>query len=158
MKGLEIGASNHDGSVFNWLEAYEAGYEFVWVKATQGVHYLNPYVIADCRDACLNNLLVGVYHYYDPRSGTRERQRKHFERNGIAQVEQYCKLKPLYDCEVFFSVTTIVRPVDTLVIPGLGEYACRTYELKGSINDLAIGPTRADAGTDRGTFTPGGAQ
>lgn len=133
MTGVIVSAGNHDGSRFNWLQVREEGYEFALIKSTQGVMYLNPYCIADCRDACLSDLLVATWHYMDD-SGSREEQQNHFERNGIAQVEQYCKLPPIYDIEQWLSVTSTVATLDTTVITGLGSKKCETLE--GAIHAL----------------------
>lgn len=99
VRGFDISSNNHDGSVFNFLEAKDDGYEFVYVKATQGNNYLNPYLIADVRDAANNGLKVGVYHFYDANNGTPEEQAEWFIKNGISQVAEWCALIPVLDFE-----------------------------------------------------------
>lgn len=106
MKGIDISSNNHRGEVFNFAAVKAAGYDFVYVKATQGVTYLNPYLIADVRDAHNAGLKVGVYHFFD-RSGTPEEQAKFFNDNGIHQpvgeghtnLSQFLTLKPVLDYE-----------------------------------------------------------
>lgn len=112
MKGIDISSNNHaQGEVFNWLHVKEDGYEVVWIKATQGIHYLNPYLVGDVRDAFNNGLKVGLYHFYDSASGTPDEQAKWFLRNGIEQPEEngrtvgdFCELMPVLDYETLNTV------------------------------------------------------
>jgi hypothetical protein len=108
MKLIDISSNNHSGGeTFNFLQVKEAGYDGVYVKATQGDNYLNPYLIGDVRDAANNGLLVGVYHFYDLANGTPEQQAAWFLKNGIQQpeeagrtLEDFCTLLPVLDYEV----------------------------------------------------------
>lgn len=107
-QGLDISSNNHDGEVFNWQQVKSEGYSFVYVKATQGIHYLNPYLVADVRDAANAGLLVGVYHFYDVNSGTPQEQADFFRRNGIhapvadqteGDLSKFLTLMPVLDLE-----------------------------------------------------------
>jgi hypothetical protein len=99
MRGIDISSNNHhDGIVFNFADVKSAGFEYVWVKATQSNNYLNPYLIGDVRDAFHNGCKVGVYHYYD--TGSPQEQAEWFIRNGIAQVAEWTELLPVLDFEL----------------------------------------------------------
>lgn len=127
VKGFDISSNNHNGEPFNFLLAKEAGYDFVYVKATQGNNYLNPYLIADCRDAMNNGLYVGVYHFYDAVNGTPEEQAQQFLVNGIAQVKQYTDLLPVLDYETVMSAAFRDAFLTALDQPA-GVYMDRNYQ------------------------------
>jgi lysozyme len=97
--GIDISSNNHDGTILNFGDVNNAGFKYVWVKATQGNNYLNPYLIGDVRDAFHNGCEVGVYHFYDTVHGTPQQQADWFVRNGIAQVAEWCTLLPVLDFE-----------------------------------------------------------
>ena len=106
-KGIDISSNNHQGEVFNFHQVRDAGYDFVYVKATQGVNYTNPYLIGDVRDAFNAGLEVGIYHFFQHGSGTPEEQADFFNRNGIHQpvgegntdLSEFLTLKPVLDYE-----------------------------------------------------------
>jgi hypothetical protein len=107
MQGIDISSNNHQGEVFNFADVKAAGYDTVYVKATQGNNYLNPYLIADVRDAANNGLKVGVYHFYDAAHGTPQQQADWFMRNGIhapvgegfGDLTEFLTLLPVLDLE-----------------------------------------------------------
>lgn len=84
-RGFDISSNNHGGSIFNWHAARLQGWEFVYIKATQGIGYVNEYLLGDVRDAVNAGFRVGLYHFWDG-SGNAEEQAAHFIENGIAQV------------------------------------------------------------------------
>lgn len=103
MKCLDVSSNNHDGTVFNWQAAKDAGYDAVYVKATQNDNYVNPYLIGDCKDARNAGLEVGVYHFYgtsQPGTANPISQADWFKRNGIEQVILWTTLSPVVDVEV----------------------------------------------------------
>lgn len=60
VKGIDI--SNNDGSV-NFSQVSNDGVEYVYVKATEGKSYQDPYM-AEFYNGCKeNNLKVGAYHF-----------------------------------------------------------------------------------------------
>lgn len=135
MKGIDISSNNHQGEVSNFLQVKEAGYEFCYVKATQGIHYLNPYLVADVRDAANNGLFVGVYHFYDATSGTPQEQADFFLRNGIhapvgdgkGDLSEFLSLKPVLDFESIEDANKRDAFLHALVVP-TGVYMNRDFE------------------------------
>lgn len=104
-KGIDLSSNNHtDGEPFDFLKVKEAGYEFVYVKATQGDNYLNPYLLGDTRRAYDAGMRIGVYHFYAEGAGTPEEQANWFVTNGIENVLAHCGdilgLFPVLDYEV----------------------------------------------------------
>lgn len=129
MKAIDISSNNHvNGELFNFLQVKDAGYEAVYVKATQGNNYLNPYLIGDVRDASNNGLEVGVYHFYDAANGTPEEQAAWFKKNGIYipidenhNLSQYLDLVPALDFETLNNLALVEQ-----FIAALGE-PCGLY-------------------------------
>lgn len=68
--------SGYQPNAFNLHKSNGAKYEFVFIKATQGVGYVNPRFAAQRNYAIANNLRVGYYHFLE--AG-----------NPIAQVEYF---------------------------------------------------------------------
>lgn len=137
MQGIDVSSNNHQGEVFNWQQVKAAGYDFVYVKATQGVLYTNPYLVADVRDAFNAGLRVGVYHFFDG-TGTPEEQAAHFNADGIHQpvgdgttgdLSQFLTLKPVLDYEddsLPIKQTDVTRFNDALA-RSIGLYINRSF-------------------------------
>lgn len=63
---LDVSSNNHpNGTTFDYAAAKESGYEWVYVKATQGDYYTNPYAVDDLKGFKDAGFRVGVYHYFD---------------------------------------------------------------------------------------------
>jgi GH25 family lysozyme M1 (1,4-beta-N-acetylmuramidase) len=66
-QGIDIASYQHpNGSGINWGQVASAGYQFAFVKATQGNYYRNPYFPSDYRGAHDAGLFRGAYHFADP--------------------------------------------------------------------------------------------
>ena len=64
--GADVSSWQHvDNAPIDWERARADGCTFVIVKATQGVGYVNPWLLRDLDDARAAGLLVGAYHFYD---------------------------------------------------------------------------------------------
>lgn len=63
---LDVSSNNHpNGNSFDYAAAKAAGYDWVYVKATQGDYYTNPYAVDDVHGFHDAGFKVGVYHFYD---------------------------------------------------------------------------------------------
>ena len=60
MKGIDV--SNHNGSI-NWLSVKSSGVECVYIKATEGTTYIDPYLSNHYNGAKSAGLLTGFYHF-----------------------------------------------------------------------------------------------
>jgi len=69
--GPDVSSHNHDrGGVVDWAAVQAAGgASFVFVKATEGVDYLNPSFASDFASVHDQGMIRGAYHYARP-SGT----------------------------------------------------------------------------------------
>lgn len=71
-----IDVSRHNGSI-DFDRVSQAGVDFVYIKATEGVTYVDPNFSDNCRGAYRAGLPAGAYHYFSKHlSG--ERQARHF--------------------------------------------------------------------------------
>jgi lysozyme len=61
MFGIDI--SSHQGSSFPVAQAVAEGYGFVFVKATEGISYVNPYFQQHVTQAKLSGAVPGAYHF-----------------------------------------------------------------------------------------------
>lgn len=133
MKCLDISSNNHDGTVFNWQDAKAAGYDAVYIKATQNDNYVNPYLIADCKDARNAGFEVGIYHFWGSSKGaaTAQQQAEWFKRNGIDQVAQYVTLHPVIDVETGTPGLDLQHAVEDFISETshmIGCYMDRSFE------------------------------
>src|SRR5258705_9160325 len=67
-----VDVSNHQGNI-DWAKVGASGQRFSYAKATEGVHFVDPFFAAHNAGAKANGLYAGAYHYARPdRSGGRE--------------------------------------------------------------------------------------
>lgn len=86
-KGIDI--SNWQGSV-NFAGVKNSGVQIVYIKASEGNYYVNPYLSEQYNGAKSNNLLVGFYHFFIP-SISATVQAEYFVKT-ITSMESDCKL------------------------------------------------------------------
>ena len=60
MKGIDV--SNHNGSI-NWSSVKSSGVECVFIKATEGTTYQDPYLNSHYNGAKSVGILTGFYHF-----------------------------------------------------------------------------------------------
>ena len=100
MKLIDISSNNHTGQTFNWHEVRDSGIGGVYVKATEGNSYTNPYLLMDTRDARNAGMEVGIYHFYRANVNPVQ-QAQWFLKNGIQQIDKdLATLMPVVDIEV----------------------------------------------------------
>ena len=95
VKGIDV--SHWQGEI-NWTKVYEAGYRFVFIKATEGVNFVDPNLEKNVEGAKKAGLLVGVYHFAHPESNKPEDEARFF----LSVAGKYVKngyLKPVLDLE-----------------------------------------------------------
>lgn len=66
IKGIDV--SHHQGNI-DWLMAAESGIQFAYIKATEGVGYIDPAFRRNATGAPAVGLKVGFYHYARPETG-----------------------------------------------------------------------------------------
>jgi GH25 family lysozyme M1 (1,4-beta-N-acetylmuramidase) len=83
IKGIDV--SNYQASDYSLT-----GFDFVIVKATEGVSYVNPKHAAQVKRARDNNRVVGHYHFV--RGGDMKAQVDYFLKNAKAQSDEFLAL------------------------------------------------------------------
>jgi GH25 family lysozyme M1 (1,4-beta-N-acetylmuramidase) len=98
-KGIDISSNN--GGTIDFAKVYAAGIRAVYIKATEGISYTNPYFKKHAAAARAAGLKVGYYHFYQPAKDATA-QAKYFLSviNGLAS-----DMKPCLDFETAGSLT-----------------------------------------------------
>ncbi|MCC5950483.1 MAG: S-layer homology domain-containing protein [Acidimicrobiia bacterium] len=67
LPGIDVASWQHPGGApINWGQVRGAGYRYVFVKATEGTTYTNPYYAGDVAGASAAGMSTGAYHYARP--------------------------------------------------------------------------------------------
>lgn len=93
-----IDVSTWQGTI-NFREVKEDGIEVVYIKATQGSDYIDPYFERNYREAKENNLKIGLYHFLTARNTEEARDEADFFSSVISKKQVDCRLA--MDFEVF---------------------------------------------------------
>ena len=68
-QGVDVASWQHPGgAAINWREVSASGHRFAFVKATEGIGYVNPFFVADSKQAQNAGMLIGSYHMARPNS------------------------------------------------------------------------------------------
>ncbi len=76
-----IDVSGHQGNV-DWAAQWNAGKRFVWVKATEGTGYRNPYFAQQYNGSYNQGFIRGAYHFALPDRSSGATQANFFSNNG----------------------------------------------------------------------------
>jgi GH25 family lysozyme M1 (1,4-beta-N-acetylmuramidase) len=76
-----IDVSGHQGNV-NWATYWNQGKRFVWVKATEGTGYKNPYFAQQYNGSYNQGFIRGAYHFALPNRSSGAVQADFFSNNG----------------------------------------------------------------------------
>ncbi|WP_426503554.1 GH25 family lysozyme [Dactylosporangium sp. McL0621] len=79
--GIDISSHDHRKFTVHWPTEVAAGSQFVYVKATEGLTYVNPHFNADYTAARAAGRYVGAYVYARPDKGDPVGQAEHFLRH-----------------------------------------------------------------------------
>lgn len=64
--GSHFSIHDPDPQPINWKSVYNSGIRGVIVKSTEGLDYVNPFLVEDAKGASAAGLHVGFYHYCLP--------------------------------------------------------------------------------------------
>lgn len=138
MKGLDV--SNNQGSIdFNSIKA--AGYDIVYIKATEGMTYNDSYMLQNYARAKASGLLVGMYHYL--RNNDPVAEAKHYLSTIVGLAPDCIHMIDAEDaCLRGIASSSIRRFADTLISAGLkvGLYTYTDFfnNLDSSVKDLPL--------------------
>lgn len=91
-----IDVSHHNGNV-NWLTVKNAGYSFVFLKATEGATYTDNTFARNRDRAAATEFFVGAYHFFRPTTSSAEDQARNFVR-AVGSL-RHNELPPVLDIE-----------------------------------------------------------
>lgn len=74
-EGVDV--SHHQGTI-DWAAARSGGIEFAYIKATEGVGYVDPKVDQHLTGARAAGLVTGLYHFGRPDTNTAAQDAEHF--------------------------------------------------------------------------------
>ncbi|NPA74729.1 MAG: hypothetical protein GXO25_01435 [Euryarchaeota archaeon] len=94
--GLGLDVSHYQGTI-DWTKVRNAGYTFVFVKASQGTSYVDPLFSTNVQGASAAGLKVGAYHFAEP-SDDPIAEADHFV-DVIKPYLSYMSLPPALDLE-----------------------------------------------------------
>jgi len=67
LQGIDVASFQHPGGApINWAGVKAAGYQFAFIKATEGTYYGNPYYASDAAGAQAAGMLVAPYAFAIP--------------------------------------------------------------------------------------------
>lgn len=89
LKGIDV--SNWQGYI-DYEKVKNAGIDVVYIEASIGSDYIDPYFELNYENAKLNGLYVGVYHYLTARSITEAEQEAQFFASVISGKQIDCRL------------------------------------------------------------------
>ncbi len=75
IEGIDV--SNHQGYI-DWAAVAGAGKRFALLKATEGLHYVDPYLGLNWAESKANGLCRGAYHFARPQHGSGAAQAHYF--------------------------------------------------------------------------------
>ena len=95
-EGIDV--SSYQGEI-DFEKVKEAGIEIVYIKATEGTYYVDPYLESNYRKAKENGIKVGFYHYVTARTEAQAKREAQYFVSKISGKNPDCKLA--MDFEVF---------------------------------------------------------
>lgn len=130
IRGIDISSYQDTNGTIDYKAVAQAGYSFVFVKATQGTHYRNPYLTRNVLGFRGAGLDVGVYHYAEPEDV--EAQYNYF----MAETSSLpCTLIPFVDLEQWATSDLMMIRNTMCAMGSLGQYCDRsTYATLGKGN------------------------
>lgn len=109
-----IDVSNWQGYI-DYSRVRQAGIQVVYIKASQGRTYRDPYVEINYQNAKANGLKVGFYHFLTATNVREAEQEANFFASVIAGKEPDCKLVMDYETFQGVGVTTINQIAETFL-------------------------------------------
>ena len=112
----------------------QAGIEVVYIKASEGTSYVDPYLETNYINAKATGLKVGFYHYVRARSEAAARQEADHFANTIAGKEVDCRLA--MDFESFGNLSNVqINNIAEAFLKRLGEVTGKELVIYSNTND-----------------------
>jgi lysozyme len=93
-KGLDV--SSHQGAI-NWMTVKRNGFEFAFIKATEGAGYIDPKVAVNANAAQAAGLKIGYYHFatlrqFDPLVGKTPETTDEIVKDAVSEANYFFKV------------------------------------------------------------------
>lgn len=105
IRGIDVSAWQGD---VRQRQVREAGYRFVYMKATEGLNYTSPRFAPEWREAREEGLYRGAYHFFHPLEDPIGQAERFLERMGPMMPGV---LPPVLDMEGYNGIKGVNRPV-----------------------------------------------
>lgn len=89
LKGIDV--SNWSGSI-DFYKVAESGIEVVYIQATEGTYYIDPYLHEFYEGAKDNGLKVGFYHFFNPGNSPTPREQAKYFADALSGFKIDCRL------------------------------------------------------------------
>lgn len=93
IKGVDV---SHYNGVIDWKKVKEAGYQFAFLKASEGIDLVDETFAANRRGAREAGLSVGYYHFFRPNDSVDAQVTLFIRTIGRLELDA---LRPVLDCE-----------------------------------------------------------
>lgn len=97
-QGIDVADFQHENGPINWPQVAADGYSFVYIKATEGNYYNNPYYPGDFAASRAAGMLAGAYTFANP-SSTGGSAEADYLLNAIHYSNDGLTLPPMVDLE-----------------------------------------------------------
>lgn len=121
-----VDVSKHSGKI-KWNKLKEKGVDFAYIKATEGIDYIDPLYKQNCKELRKNGILFGAYHFFRFSKDGRE-QALHFIKQAKLQKGD---LVPVIDVETWGN--TLSTRSDKEVVLEIGKFLNTIKEKMGVI-------------------------
>ncbi|MGL5316263.1 MAG: GH25 family lysozyme [Peptostreptococcaceae bacterium] len=89
INGIDV--SNWSGNI-NFSEVAQNGVEIVYIQATEGTYYTDPYLHEFYNGASKNGLKIGFYHFFNPGTSPTPREQAKYFVNALEGLKIDCRL------------------------------------------------------------------
>lgn len=97
--GIDV---SHHQAIIDWQKVADDGYQFAFIKATEGVGYRDPLVEENVAGSTSQGILAGVYHFATPKHSGRysdaRQEAKYFSEQALEFIIDG-NLRPVLDLE-----------------------------------------------------------
>ena len=131
-EGVDV--SNWQGNI-NFAEVKNAGIEIVYIKASEGTSFVDPYLESNYANAKANGLKVGFYHYLTATSVAGAIRQANFFASVIAGKEVDCRLAMDYE-EFFGEGKTEINEIAVAFIERLRQITGKDVIVYSNLNNI----------------------
>jgi len=129
-QGIDV---SHWQNTVNWPQVAASGVQFAYMKATEGVGYVDPMFSTNYSGSAAAGLLRGAYHFAHPDSSSGIAQAQYFAANGGSWAADGHTLPPVLDIEYNPSGPTCYGLSANAMIGWISDFLGTMRDLTGRI-------------------------